>query len=99
MVHYVIVRSDLTHGQQVAQAVHAVGESHGGLVHPAGTVAVALSATDKKHLLEIYATIVAADIKCVLIIECDGEPMAIGVCPTRDRKSIRKVTSTLKLVK
>ncbi len=40
-----------------------------------------------------------AGIKYVLIKESDGEPMSIGIEPTYDRKSIRKVTSSLPLVR
>lgn len=94
-----IVRGDLSVGQQIAQTIHAVGESVEIAPVPPNTVAVALSVKDIAHLLEIYNKLVAANIKCVLITECDGEPMAIGCVPTRDRKSIRKVVSSLPLVK
>jgi len=97
-VHYVIVRADLPHGSQVAQAIHAAGESTPSRV-PENTVAVALSARDQSHLLELHELLKTADIKHVLIAECDGEAMAIGIEPTRDRKTIRRWTSSLPLVK
>ena len=99
LVHYVIVRGDLPHGSQVAQTIHAVGESHGGTVHPPGTVAVALAARDQAHLLEVAAVLTKAGLAYVLISECDGEPMAIGLRPTRDRAAVRKVLSSMPLVK
>lgn len=94
-----IVRADLPHGAQVAQTIHAVGESHGGLTHPPGTVAVALAARDQAHLLELHKLLVEREIPCVLICECDGEPMAIGLRPTQDRRRIRKVLSNVGLVR
>jgi hypothetical protein len=94
----VIVRADLPHGSQVAQTIHAAGESTPERV-PENTVAVALHARDKAHLLELHEIIGKSDIPHVLICECDGEPMAIGIQPTRDRKAVRKVTSSLPLVK
>lgn len=93
-----IVRGDLPHGSQVAQAIHAAGESTPGRV-PKNTIAVALSARDQAHLLEIDAQLTQSGIIHVLIVECDGEPMAIGCEPTRDRQSIRKVVSSLPLVR
>ena len=99
MVHYCVVRSDLTFGQQAAQLIHAVGESHNGTVHPPGTVAVALSARNQEHLLELESCLKKAGLPHVLISECDGEPMAIGLHPTRDRAAIRKVLSSIPLVK
>jgi hypothetical protein len=94
----VIVRGDLPLGSQVAQTIHAAGESTPSRV-PANTVAVALSARNQEHLLAIREMLQRADIKHVLIAECDGEAMAIGIEPTRDRQAIRKVTSSLPLVK
>lgn len=98
LVHYVIVRADLPIGSQVAQTIHATGESTPTRV-PKNTVAVALHATGITHLLELDQKLTKAGITHVLICECDGEPMAIGVEPTRDRHAIRKVTSSLPLVK
>jgi hypothetical protein len=94
----VIVRGDLPHGSQVAQAIHAAGESAPGRV-PKNTIAVALAARDQAHLLEIHALLTTAGIIHVLIVECDGEPMAIGCEPTRNRQSVRKVVSNLPLVR
>ena len=93
-----IVRADLPHGSQVAQAVHAAGERAVGRVPPR-TIAVALSAKDAGHLGEIGAKLEAAGIEHVMIAECDGERMAIGIAPTRDRAAVRKVLSSIPLVR
>jgi hypothetical protein len=93
------VRNDLTTGQKVAQTIHAVGESHRGVVHPPGTIAVALSARDELHLRELFKTLEEAGLKPSLIEECDGEAMSIGIPPTNDRGSIRKWVSQLPLVR
>jgi hypothetical protein len=96
--HYAIVRSDLTHGQQCAQLVHAAGESTPTRVVP-NTVAVALHARDELHLGEIAAALARGEIPHVVIAECDGERMAIGVEPTQDRDRVRKVLSSLPLAR
>lgn len=98
LVHMVIVRGDLTIGQQFAQCIHATGESSPYRI-PLNTVAVGLSCKDQPELLELHAKLEAANIPHALIRECDGEPMAIGIEPTRDRKALRKLTSSLPLVK
>lgn len=99
MVHYVIIRADLPHGSQVAQTIHAVGESVRGTVHPPGTIAVALAARDQAHLLELRDVLSQASLPHVLVTESDGEPMAIGLEPTHDRRAVRKVLSGIPLVK
>lgn len=103
LVHYVIVRADLPHGSQVAQTIHAAGESAPSRV-PTNTVAVALSARDESHLRMIAHTLEKAEIPHVLIREPiegreDGEAMSIGIEPTYDRLSIKKVTSSLPCVR
>ncbi len=98
LVHHVIVRSDIPIGNQVAQVAHAAGESASPKPAP-GTIAVALHARDEDHLLSISAALDRAGIPHVHVIEDDGRLMAIGVNPTRDRVSVRKVLSSLPLVK
>lgn len=98
LVHYVVIRADLSHGAQVAQAVHAAGESISGPL-PSGTVAVALAARNRVHLEELAQRLTSASIGHKVIFECDGEPMAIGVTPTRDRAAVRKVLSSIPLVR
>lgn len=92
------MRADLPHGVQVAQMIHAIGESTPSRVPP-NTIAVALAARDRGHLLAIDSMLTLAGIPHVLIKECDGEPMAIGCEPTTDRATIRKVLGSLPLIK
>lgn len=98
LVHHVIVRADLPHGLQVAQTIHAAGESAPRRL-PAGTIAVALAARDAPHLLELGEALTRAAIPHVLVREDDGEPMSIGVEPTHDRRAVRKVLSSVPLVR
>lgn len=98
-----IVRADLPHGSQVAQTIHAAGESAPNRV-PTNTIAVALAARDESHLRMISDALELADIRHVLIREPidgseDGEAMSIGIEPTRNRLAIKKVTSCLPCVR
>lgn len=98
VAHYVVVRADLAHGAQLAQVVHAAGESARIRVEP-GTIAVALHARDEAHLRDVAARLGAARIPHHVVEECDGEAMAIGVEPTTDRAAVRKVLSSLPLAR
>jgi hypothetical protein len=98
LCHYVIVRADLPHGSQVAQAVHAAGETTPARL-PSGTIAVALAARDQAHLLEVAAALARAGITHKVIVESDGQAMALGIEPTRDRARVRKEVSNLPLVR
>lgn len=98
LCHYIIVRGDLSVGQIAAQAVHAAGGSVTETV-PLNTVAVVLKVKDQQELLYYHERLTMAGLEHMLVIECDGEAMAIGLKPTRDRKRIRKVLSSLPLVK
>lgn len=103
-MHYVIVRADLPHGSQVAQVVHAAAESADPRPPP-GSIAVALHARDEAHLSAIAATLLAADIRHHGVYESaddakyPGQLMSIGVMPTRNREAVRRVLSSLPLVK
>lgn len=102
LAHYVIVRGDLPHGLQVAQTIHAAGESSpGGL--PSGTIAVALAAQNETQLQVLGARLADAGIPFVPIVEGDGpfegQLMAIGVSPTSNRALLRRVTGQLPLVR
>jgi hypothetical protein len=102
LAHYVIVRGDLPHGLQIAQTIHAAGESSpGGL--PSGTIAVALAAPNETQLQVLGARLADAGIPFVPIVEGDGpyegQLMALGLLPSQDRSAIRKVTSELPLVR
>jgi hypothetical protein len=98
MAHYVIVRKDLTPGQQSAQILHAAGESAIPKPEP-GCIAVALHAENEDHLLDLSARLDAARISHECVVEEDGRLMAIGLHPTTDRDKIRKVLSSLPLIK
>ena len=98
--HYVIVRRDLPIGLKVAQVVHAAGESSPRM--PTGTIAVVLETEDEQGLKEVQKSLESSDIRHKSIIEGEGEYegqlMAIGLEPTRDRSRIKKVTSSLPLL-
>ena len=100
LVHYVIVRSDLPHGVQVAQTAHAAGESHGV---PTGTIVVALAVPDEQSLHNVAKALGAQSQDYALIVETEGsyagQAMAIGVAPTSDRAAVRKAVSALPLVR
>jgi hypothetical protein len=110
LVHYIIVRADLPHGVQVAQTVHAAGESaaiseriYEMPVLP-GTVSVALHAKDSLHLDGIRHALNSVNIghHCVYEIDApyNGQLMAIGLfpIPVEDRDTIRAVLGKLPLV-
>ena len=100
--HYVIIRADLPFGVQLAQTIHAAGESCDGPLH-SGTYAIALYARDEAHLDELAAKLWAAEIPHKIIIETDGlysgQAMTIGLFPATDCENIRRVTSSLPLAK
>ncbi len=102
LYHYVIVRSDLPHGVQVAQTIHAAGESAQGCL-PEGTYAVALHVAGETELESLITKLWAAKVPYVAVKETSGEfegqVMAVGICPSRDRDSIRKYVSSLPLVR
>lgn len=97
MTHLCVVRADITLGQQFAQLLHAAGESAGGPL-PEETIAVALHARDEAHLREIAAQLTTAGVAHHLVVECDGQAMALGCVPTTDRARLRRVTSMLPLM-
>lgn len=87
---------------QVAQVVHAAGESV--TIRPApGTIAVALHAEGAEHLLALHRELEELDIEHTLIYEADGpyagQAMALGLEPSRDRLRARRVLSKLPLVR
>jgi Peptidyl-tRNA hydrolase PTH2 len=102
LYHYIIVRADLPHGVQVAQTIHAAGESCEGPL-PSGTYAIALSVRDERELREVARRLWDAELPHKVITEpdspYDGQAMAIGLFPTRERDRVRRVTSSLRLVR
>jgi peptidyl-tRNA hydrolase len=108
--HYIVVRSDLTVGQQAAQLVHAAGESAANRDVPDGTHAIVLHVKDERHLLHIAEQLHWAELDYKLIIEPDlplledrpledGQGTAIGIPPTQDRKKIASVLGRLPLLR
>lgn len=95
LVHYVILRGDLPHGLQVANAIHAAGESGARLGRPleVGTIAVALAVKDEPHLRELARMLDHAGLAFERIRESEGpyagQWMALGIHPTTDRDAIR----------
>ena len=97
-----IVRRDLPAGVQIAQTIHAAGESVRGPVPPT-THAVALHAQDEQELLDLEARLLENGIAHVAIREPDepynNQLMAIGIVPQVRSKTLRRATSRLALVR
>lgn len=102
LTHYCILRKDLPLGTLAAQLIHAAGESSPGEL-PSHTYAVALAARNEKHLEFLEEKLRRLAIPHVAIREpdapWDGALMAIGICPVADRNQVKKVTSSLPLLK
>lgn len=104
LYHYTVVRADLPPGLQMAQVIHAAGESASPRPMP-GTHAVALHARDEQHLAELAQRLYDAGIEHHCVFEADDDPqypgqmMAIGLYPTRDKDKVKKVLSSLPCVK
>ena len=99
LYHYCIVRADLPLGVQLAQTVHAAGESSPGNI-PSDTRAVMLHVAGAEELLALEAKLRAAGIEFVAIREPDQENqlMAIGLKPTF-RRLVKRVMSGLPLAR
>lgn len=111
-MHYVVIRRDLPFGAQVAQVVHAAGESAAllGSLLPDGTHAVALWIETETALRSLADRLTAEGIQHILIEECEcgppstasfaGQATAIGIkpLPMSERSRLRKVLSSLPLV-
>lgn len=101
-MHYIVVRSDLPHGVQVAQTAHAAGEPAGGPL-PDGTIVVALAVPTERTLLDVAKALGEHSLTYKLVVENEGpwagQAMSLGVTPTSDRRAVRKATSRLPLVK
>lgn len=102
LTHYCILRADLPFGAQAAQLIHAAGESAPGDL-PSGTYAVALAARSEEHLKFLEEKLRRFSIPHVAVREPDppynGALMAIGIKPVADRNQVKKVTSSLPLLK
>lgn len=96
------MRQDLPLGAIAAQLIHAAGESSPENLPP-GTFAIALAAKDEEHLLKLEAKLQKLDIPHHAIREPDAPYnnalMAIGIEPVTSRDVLKKVTSSLPLLK
>jgi peptidyl-tRNA hydrolase len=96
----VVVREDLPKGVLAAHVAHAAGESGPA---PPGSIAVVLGVPNEAELLAIDARLTARGVSHVLIREDVGpyqdQATAIGLVPTSDRARVRKVLSSLPLVR
>ena len=97
MSHYCITRADLAVGLMAAYLIHAAGESSPGEL-PKDTRAVALVARDEEHIRVLEDELKEAGVAHRAIWE-EGELYAIGIEPTEDLVGIRKVTSSLPLIR
>lgn len=97
MSHYCIVRADLSPGVRAANLIHAAGESSSGQL-PQNTRAVALEARDEEHLLVLEDQLREAEVPHQAIRE-EGQLFAIGIRPTEELFRVRKVTSSLPLIR
>jgi hypothetical protein len=97
-----VVRNDLPRGVLAAQLIHAAGESSPGSL-PDGTFAVALGARDLDELETLERKLLDAGLPHVAVREPDepwgGALMAIGIRPVEDRSVLKKMTSSLPLLK
>jgi hypothetical protein len=102
LTHYVLVRADLPRGIQSANLVHAAGESSPGEL-PEGTFAVVLAVANEHALSVLADQLETAAIAHVKIREPDapycGALMAIGIVPVADRKEVRRIVSSLPLLR
>ena len=93
------MRSDLSHGVQVAQVAHAASEAAGAPV----CVVVALAVDGEAELRRVAAALGDRSLTHRLVVEDAGphagQATALGVTPTHDRAAIRKVVSALPLVR
>jgi hypothetical protein len=90
------------HGVQIAQIIHAAGESSPGDL-PGDTHAVALHAKNEGQLLKLEQALIEARVPFKAIREPDapwsGALMAIGLSPTHRTPELRKLMGKLPLVK
>lgn len=96
---YVIARSDLSRGVLAAQVGHAASEAAG---HPP-TVMIVLAVDGEAELRRVAAALGDHGLPHHLVVEEDGpytgQAMTIGVEPSHDRAAIKKVLSSLPLIK
>jgi len=100
--HVCIVRRDLPLGTIAAQLIHAAGASSPGAL-ASDTRAIALMVPDEAALAALAARLERAAIDHIAIREPDppwsGALMAIGIPPFFESRAIRRVLSTLPLLR
>jgi 7-keto-8-aminopelargonate synthetase-like enzyme len=100
--HICIIRADLPLGVQLAQTIHAAGESSPGNL-PEHTHAIALHAKDEQELLDLEKKLIEAKIDFKAIREPDmpwnGQLMTIGIKAQKRTSKIRKLLWNLKLAR
>ena len=100
--HYIVIRADLPRGVQIAQTIHAAGESVREPVPPT-THAVALEAATEADLLDLERKLQDLGIEHVAIREPDApynnQLMAIGVKPQVRGKTLRRAMGRFALVR
>lgn len=102
--HYTIVRRDLPLGDQLAQTIHAAGESADPKPE-SGCRAVALHAADEKHLEIIKERLDKSGLRYHCVHESSdddkypGQMMSIGLAPTANKSAVKKVLGSLPLAK
>lgn len=97
-----VLRKDLPLGMQIAQTIHAAGESAAGIALPSNTHAVALHVRSELELRAVAARLAAAGVRHSLIVEADapyeGQAMAFGVHPHAGEEA-RRLLGSLPLAK
>lgn len=88
---------------QLAQTIHAAGESAANNNVPDNTHAIALHATNEAELACLEAKLIAIGIRFKAIREPDepynGQLMAIGIPPQPRTKKLKKLFQEFKLAK
>jgi hypothetical protein len=103
LYHYVIVRADLPLGVQIAQTIHAAGESAKLLVEPLPprTRAVGLHVPNEAALIELEMKLGENGFEFKSIREpdapWDGALMAIGLKPQERTNELKGILQSLKL--
>lgn len=89
-------------GTICAQLIHAAGESSPGNLS-SNTIAVGLAVDNEIQLLELEQHLISQQIPHHAIREPDepycGALMAIGICPSLRTKKLKRITSSLRLIR
>lgn len=80
-----------------ASIVHAAGESSDRV--PKGTNAVVLAVPSEEALVALATELEHKKIPITVIVEDDSTTMAIGIEPVSDRREVRRLLSSLPLLR